>query len=371
MKVPYLDLNIIHRKLKSEFDMVYRDILQSGWFIHGKYCEIFEKEFAAYCGVSECVGVGSGLDALRLILAALEIGKNDEVIVPANTFIATILAISYVGAVPVLVDADEKTFNIDVRKIEEKITERTKAILSVHLYGKLSDMDSICQIANKYNIFVIEDACQAHGAERNGKKAGAFGDAAAFSFYPGKNLGALGDGGAVVSNNKDIVDKVRMLANYGSIEKYKHIYQGYNSRLDELQAGFLFVKLKYLDEWNLERRRIANIYNERIQMKNNGSSGKNDNVVHVYPVLTKHRDNLKSYLESKGIGVNIHYPIPIPMQAAYRKHGWNRKDYPVTDEICRTELSLPLYPGMAEWQIEYVVDIVNEYMIREGVYGRK
>ena len=285
MKIPYLRLNCMHDEIKNELNGAFKRVLENEWFIQGKECIAFENEFAKYCGVRECIGVGNGLEALMLILRAYDIGKGDEVIVPANTFIATALAVSYTGATPVFVDPDEDYYNIDQTKIEQKITSRTKAIIAVHLYGQMANMNYLKKLAEKYNLKLIEDAAQAHGAEYFGKKAGSIGDAAGFSFYPGKNLGALGDGGAVVTNDKVLADKVRMLANYGSDFKYHHIYAGYNSRLDELQAAFLRIKLKKLDEWNNERERIAKRYITEIRNKTIKLPKTAENTKHIYHVL--------------------------------------------------------------------------------------
>ena len=362
MNIAYLDLSRIHTPIKRQLDDAYQEVQNAEWYIRGKNVQQFENDFADFCGVKACVGVGNGLDALRLILLGLGIGEGDEVIVSANTFIATVLAITYVGATPILVDADKKTQLINCDLIEEAITSKTKAIIAVHLYGKLCDMDKICDIARGNNLYVIEDAAQAHGAERNGKKAGSFGDAAGFSFYPGKNLGALGDAGAVVTNDIELGKRIRVLANYGSDKKYHHIYQGCNSRMDELQAAFLKVKLPYLGKWNYERRKIANQYieginNEYIELPEQ-SIGL-DNVFHIFPVFTANRDELQNYLSQNGIDTNIHYPIPIPIQEAYKNMKWKIDDYPITDKICKEELSIPLYPGMTQKEIQYIIDKIN------------
>jgi len=363
MKVPYLDLGKIHNKIQDELDAAYCEVTKRQWFIGGEADRKFEQEFAAYCGAKECVGTGNGLDAIRLILLAYGIGEGDEVIVPANTFIATVLAITYVGATPVFVDADMETYNINIDKIEEKITDRTRAIIAVHLYGRAVDIRAVRRIADRYSLKIIEDAAQAHGAEIAGKKTGSLGDAAAFSFYPGKNLGALGDAGAVVTNDREIAEKVRAYGNYGSYEKYNHVYQGCNSRLDEYQAAFLSVKLKYLDGWNEERRRIAQIYNSNICNKKVRLPEMPDNirqhVFHIYPVLAENREKLVEYLREQGIAVNIHYPKPIMEQEAYRQYRGQAVNYPVTKRLCMQEVSLPLYPGMTEEQIQKVVDCVN------------
>ena len=366
MKIPYLDLSKIHKSMHNELDEAYRAVTDNEWYIQGEYCDKFEQAFAAYCGVRECIGVGNGLDAIKLILLGLGISERDEVIVPANTFIATVLAISYVGATPILVDVDPDTYLIDTKLIEQYITKRTKAVIAVHLYGRLCDMDTICSIARNHDLYVIEDAAQAHGARIGDKAAGSFGDAAGFSFYPGKNLGALGDGGAVTTNNVELAKKIRALANYGAYERYHHIYQGCNSRLDEMQACFLLKKLPYLDEWNKQRRRIAKAYskkiiNDKVVIPLIDIENPNSHVFHVFPVMCSERDRLQEFLNAKGIGTNIHYPIPIPRQGAYIAQGWDMSQYGVTEQICREELSLPLYPGMSSEEIEYVIDSVNKY----------
>lgn len=366
MRISYLPLDRIHGSIKQELDNAYHKVQNNEWYIRGNQLEEFENDFSDYCGVKYCIGVGNGLDALRLILMGLGIGVGDEVIVPANTFIATVLAITYVGATPVLVDSDKATKLMDVNLVEEKITKKTKAIIAVHLYGRLCNMAKICEIAKRNKLYVIEDAAQAHGAEMFGQKAGSFGDAAGFSFYPGKNLGALGDAGAVVTNDGELSKRIRILANYGSDTKYHHIYQGCNSRLDELQAAFLRVKLPYLDAWNAERRSIANCFirgikNAHIQLPH--ETNNLDNVFHVFPVFTLYRDELKKYLLDNEIETNIHYPIPIPFQKAYQNNKWKISDYPVTERCCKEELSIPLYPGMTEEEIKYIIDIMNAFSI--------
>ncbi len=365
MLVPYLELQPIHQKIQKELDGAYHMVMNRQWFIGGRADEQFEKRFAAYCGASSCVGTGNGLDAIRLILLAYGIGPGDEVIVPANTFIATVLAVSYVGATPVFVDGSLDTFTIDPERIEEKITERTKAIIAVHLYGRCAAMELICKLAKRYSLKVIEDAAQAHGAQLNGKRTGVLGDAAAFSFYPGKNLGALGDAGAVVTNDEELARMVRAYGNYGSYEKYVHVYQGCNSRLDELQAAFLSVKLNYLDEWNEERRRIAREYTKKIQNPKiicpQIPENEEEHVFHIYPVLVEERTDFVETLKRQGIMSNVHYPIAIMEQGAYANCREQVVDYPVTERICRQEVSLPLYPGMTEEQIEWVIACVNNF----------
>ena len=362
-QVPYADLEKIHNPIRRELEEVLERVIEKQRFIQGSECDLFEKEFAAYCGADYCIGTGNGLDAIRLILLALGIGYGDEVILPANTFIATALAVSYVGAVPVLLDVRKDTKLLDAEKIEDKITEKTKAIIAVHLYGKTVEMEPIRKIAKKHGLSLIEDAAQAHGARYRGRRVGSLADAAAFSFYPGKNLGALGDGGAVVTNDSRIAEKVRMIANYGSKEKYCHIYKGCNSRLDELQAGFLRVKLKYLDQWNEERRKIAARYlkeicSEIIELPQDSPEG--EHVYHIFPIFCREREVLRESLKEAGIETNIHYPIPIYKQEAYRVE-MRDEDFPVTNEICNSEISLPLYPGMTDRQITLVLDCLNHF----------
>ena len=362
MNIKYTDFERMHKPIEKELEQCYKEVFNSQWFIQGRKLEQFEREFAEYCQTDYCVGVGNGLDALRLILQACDIGEGDEVIVPSNTFIATVLAISYTGASPVFVEPDISTLLINPDLIEEKITSRTKGIMVVHLYGRIAQMEKIMDIAKKHKLKVFEDCAQAHGAIRNGIKAGAWGDAGAFSFYPGKNLGALGDAGAVTTNNKELAEKVRALGNYGSRIKYKHEYKGVNSRLDEIQAGFLSVKLKYLDKWTQERKEIADKYykginNEKIKLP----SYTKENVYHIFPVLADNRNQLQKYLEEKGIHCLIHYPTAIHLQEAYRDMGLKRGAYPLAERICDTELSIPLYPGMTDGEIQYVIDAINEY----------
>ena len=363
IQVPYQSLGEITKEIRIELDSAYKKIADSGWYILGDAVRQFEKEFSAYCGAEECVGVGNGLDAIRLILQAYDIGTGDEVIVPANTYIATALAVSQAGATPVFADADPASYTINPSKIQEKITNKTKAIFVVHLYGRVAAMEPIYKIAKENSLLIFEDAAQAHGAESCGKKTGVLGDAAAFSFYPAKNLGALGDGGAVVTNNKRIAEKIRALSNYGSLKKYENIYQGCNSRLDELQAAFLSVKLKYLDKWNDERRRIAARYRNEIKTKKLTlpamPKDAREHVFHIYPVLSENRDRIISYLEKNMIGSIIHYPIPIMKQKAYEKERWSMEEYPVTRQICEQEISIPLYPGMAEDMVEHVISCIN------------
>lgn len=364
MEIPYLNLAPMHDPLKEELAEKFRNVLNQEWFVQGKECTGFEESFAAFCGVKYCVGVGNGLDAIRAILQGYGIGTGDEVIVPANTFIATVLAISYVGATPVLVDADSATYNIDSGQIEKKITSRTKAIIVVHLYGRAVEMTPVLTLAHKYGLKVIEDSAQAHGALYEGACTGSLGDAAAFSFYPGKNLGALGDGGAVTTNDEELAQRIRAICNYGSYRKYCHEFKGCNSRLDEIQSALLSVKLPHLKEWNEARKDIAEKYNSGIQnpaFTLPHGFDRDGHVFHIYPLLCPEREKLISYLETRGIHTNIHYPTPIPLQGAYPELADSMPEYPVTARICAEEVSIPLYPGMTHREIDYVIDALNRY----------
>ena len=364
IKVPFVSFRPLEKEIGDELRAAFERVLNNSWYIKGKEDEAFEKAFAGYCGRKHCVGVGSGLDALMLPLKALGIGEGDEVILPANTFIATALAVTYTGAKPVLVDADIRTYNMDPAKIEEAVTERTKAVMPVHLYGQPCDMGPITEIAKKHGLYVIEDCAQAHGAKYKGQVIGSFGDAAGFSFYPGKNLGALGDAGATVTDSDELAKKVASLANYGSDYKYHHVYQGNNSRLDEMQAAFLSVKLKGLDKVNEDRRRIAGRYlagisNPLITLPNVPAYA--EPVWHIFAVRCEKRDELEKYLEECGVGCNKHYPIPVHLQECYKDLGYGKGDFPVAEEVAETELSLPLYYGMTDEEIEYVIEKVNGF----------
>lgn len=364
MNVPFVSFMPMEKELDSDLRAAFERVYTASWYIEGKEDESFEKAFAEFCHTQYCVGVGNGLDALMLALKALGVGKGDEVIVPSNTYIATALAVTYVGATPVFVEPDIRTYNIDPTKIEEKITAKTKAIMPVHLYGQPCDMDPIMAIAKKHSLFVVEDCAQAHGATYNGQVIGRFGDAAGFSFYPGKNLGALGDAGATVTNSKDIADKVRALGNYGSDYKYHHIYQGNNSRLDEMQAAFLAAKLPHLNRMNEERRRIAKCYLEGINNPEVALPFVPDYaapVWHIFAVRTKKRDELAAYLADKGISTNKHYPIPMHMQDCYKELNIPQGALPIAEEISATELSLPMFYGMTDEQVAYVIDNINRF----------
>lgn len=365
MKVLFATFLPMHNEIRQELDSAYNRVLDKSYFIQGDECRKFEEEFAEYCGVKYCVGVATGLDALFLILKAMNIGNGDEVIVPSNTYIATALAVSYTGAKPIFVEPEIETFNINPSRIEEKITSNTKAIITVHLQGRTANMEAINVIAKKHNLKVIEDAAQAHGAKYKGKKAGSLGDAAGFSFYPGKNLGALGDGGCVTTNDKALADKVRALGNYGSDYKYHHIYKGVNSRLDEIQAAFLRVKLPNLDRWNEDRRATAKKYFEGIKnpliklpLK---STDEFEHIYHVFVIRCDKRDELEKYLNDNGIGTVKHYPIPMHEQECYKDLGIKHGELPIAEEISRTVLSIPMYYGMTDEEINYVIEVINKF----------
>jgi dTDP-4-amino-4,6-dideoxygalactose transaminase len=362
MIVPFLDLKSPYIELKPCLDAAYERVMRSGWYILGDECSGFEAAFAQYCGSDYCVGVANGLDALHLILCAWGIGPGDEVIVPSNTYIATWLAVSYAGATPVAVEPELDTYNLDAARIEEAVTPRTKAILAVHLYGQTADMKGIRVVADAHGLKVIEDAAQAHGAVLGMKKAGNLGDAAGFSFYPGKNLGALGDGGAVVTNDAKLAASVRVLRNYGSRSKYENEVRGFNSRLDELQAALLLAKLPLLDEWNARRRAAAERYLEAL-------SAVPDLVLpkvldkalpawHLFVVSHPRRDALQKHLADAGIGTLIHYPIPPHLSGAYQDGGWQRGSFPLAERCAAQVISLPMGPHLLEQQQEQVIETI-------------
>lgn len=366
MDIPFLSLQKITDSFQPEVGEAIKRVIDSGWYLHGDEAKAFEINFANYCGVKHCVGVANGLDALNLIMRAyLELGKlqeSDEVIVPANTYIASILAVSANRLTPVLVEPDIKTFTIDPDRIEAAITPRTKAILPVHLYGQAAEMNAISNIAKKYNLLVIEDSAQSHGAIYKARHTGNLGNASGFSFYPGKNLGAFGDAGAVTTNDDALADAVRTIANYGSHIKYVNEYKGTNSRLDEIQAAVLSLKLKRLDIDNDRRRKIARYYRDAI---NNAeillpeTVDEAMHVWHIFAIRSQKREILQKYLTANGIQTIIHYPIPPHKQAAYRE--WNELSFPITERIHAEELSLPISPVMREDEVNYVVEIVNKY----------
>jgi dTDP-4-amino-4,6-dideoxygalactose transaminase len=363
-QVPFLDLKELYLEIKKEIDAAYHRVMESGWYILGEEVEAFEKEFGEYCDVKDCIGVGNGLDALHLIIRAMDIGPGDEVIVPANTYIATWLAVSYAGATPIPVEPDEKTYNVDPNRIEEAITPRTRAILPVHLYGQPADMDPILEIAGRYHLKVIEDAAQAHGARCRGKMVGGLGDAAGFSFYPGKNLGAYGDGGAVTTNDPILAKRVRALRNYGSEQKYLNKVKGLNSRFDELQAALLRVKLKYLDAWNERRHNIAHRYLENLSSTTNlilpQVPSWAESVWHLFVIRTKKRDLLQKHLEDRGIQTLIHYPVPPHRQGAYQE--FSHLELPISERIHKEVLSIPMSPVMTDGDAVYVAKALNSFM---------
>ena len=372
MKVPFLELKPAYLELKHEFDEAYHRVMNSGWYLLGEELNSFEQEFATYCNVKHCVGVANGLDALHLIIRALGIGAGDEVIVPSNTFIATWLAVSYAGAIPVPVEPDPRTYNIDPSLVESAITPRTKAIIAVHLYGQAADMDAINAVAAKHGLRVIEDSAQAQGARYKGRRTGGLGLAAGHSFYPGKNLGAFADAGAVTTNDPDLADKIRTLRNYGSKQKYHYDEQGINSRLDEQQAAFLRVKLRHLDEWNQRRQRPAALYLQRLGNLTEGRSGElvlprveedSEPVWHLFVVRTPQRDRLQKLLSEREIGSLIHYPVPPHRSKAYsdlRPVGNGEWSLPVSERLSATVLSLPMGPHLTEDQVETVVSAIQE-----------
>ena len=361
MRIPFLDLKTINNRFRTEMEAATKRILDSGWYLLGKECESFEREFAEWCGVRHCIGCANGLDALKLIIKGYGFGKGDEIIAPANTYIASLIAISANGCTPILVEPNIKTYLIDPDKIEERITPRTKAIMVVHLYGRAMDMTKVWDIAKRHNLKIIEDSAQSHGAIFNGKRCGNLGDASGFSFYPGKNLGCLGDGGCITTNDDELAVKVRALRNYGSDAKYHFPYRGTNSRLDEIQAAFLRVKLPHLDADNEIRRQVAEKYCAEI--KNSLISlpvlppTREQCVWHVFPVRCKNRDQFQQYLIEQGVQTVIHYPIPPHRQPAYTE--WHSLMLPITEEIHDEIISLPISPVMTDVEIEVVVDAVN------------
>ena len=368
--IPFVDLKAQYDSIKDEIDNTIQNVINNTSFIMGEELKKFEEEFAWFCDVKYAIGVANGSDALILALRACGIGEGDEVITVPHTFIATTEAISNVGGKVVFVDIDPKTYTIDITKIEEKINERTKAIIPVHLYGQPADMDPIMKLAKKYDLKVIEDAAQAHGAEYKREKVGSIGDVGCFSFYPGKNLGAYGDAGMVVTNNEEIAEKIRLLRNHGRItKKYEHKIEGYSSRLDNLQAAILRVKLKYLNKWNDMRRSNAKKYNELLN--NIGGTitpyeaeyAKHVYHLYVIGVEKEGRDKLREELRSKGIATGIHYPIPLHLQPAYRYLGFKEGDFPVTEKTSREILSLPMFAELNDQQIEEIVELIKNYFI--------
>ncbi|TAL46507.1 MAG: DegT/DnrJ/EryC1/StrS family aminotransferase [Chitinophagaceae bacterium] len=367
MKISFLSFNAINDKIRDEALKTFQEVFESKWYILGQYVSEFEKQYATFNNVDCCIGVSNGLDGLHLALKSVGIGKGDEVIVPSNTFIASALAVSYTGATPVFSEPDIRTYNIDPLQIEKCITKKTKAIMPVHLYGQSCTMDAIMQTATKHGLYVIEDNAQSQGAAYKNKRTGSFGNVNATSFYPGKNLGAFGDAGAVTTNDPVLAEKVKMLRNYGSERKYYHETIGYNMRLDELQAALLSVKLKYLDGWTKERQQIAGWYNEAL--KGVGDlvlplvAAECTHVYHLYVIRTGKRNDLQQYLQRQDVGTLIHYPVPLHLQKAYSDLGYKKGDFPVTEEIADTCLSLPLFPGLTQQEVFFVSGQIKKFFL--------
>jgi dTDP-4-amino-4,6-dideoxygalactose transaminase len=364
-QVPFVDLAAQYGAIAEEIDEAIAIVLRRADFILGQDVRLFENEFAAFCEAGYAVGVDSGTSALELALRAFGIGPGDQVITTANTFIATALAISYTGATPVLVDVDPQTYTMDISRLEGAVTDHTKAIIPVHLYGQPADMGPILEIAQRHGITVIEDACQAHGAKYKGKRVGSLGHAAAFSFYPAKNLGAYGDGGMVVTNDERVAESVRMLRDYGQREKYRHVLRGYNHRLDTLQAAVLRVKLQHLDAWNAARCQHAQLYSELLADSPLVMPTEADyaqSVYHLYVIRVERRDELRAYLHDRDISTGIHYPVPVHLQEAYRDLGYRRGSFPVTEEYADRILSLPMYAELTPGLIEYVAVSIRDFV---------
>jgi len=370
LRVPFLDLKAPYRELRAEMDEAARRVMESGWFILGEEVEAFEREFAELCGARHCVGVANGLDALHLVLRAMGIGEGDEVIVPSNTFVATWLAVSYAGATPVAVEPDPRTFNLDPERVEEAVTPRTRAVMPVHLYGRPAEMDAIGEVAARRGLRVVEDAAQAQGARYRGRRAGSLADAAGFSFYPGKNLGALGDAGAVTTDDERLAAELRRLRNYGSTVKYRHEVRGVNSRLDELQAALLRVKLRRLDEWNARRARVARRYLGELEgvpdLALPSAPADAEHVWHLFVVRHPERDALREHLERAGVGTLIHYPLPPHRQPAYAALSLPEGSLPVAERMAREVLSLPLGPHLSDAEVDHVVAAVSSFAGRRG-----
>lgn len=364
MKVPFSDFGAMHGEIRKEMLHTFEDIYDKGWFIGGEACSEFEKHFAEYCNVPYCVGCGNGLDALHLILKAAGIGAGDEVIVPAQTYIATGLAVTYAGATPVFVDIEPDYYALDPSKVRAAITPKTKAMIVVHLYGQIGYFDELEAIAKEYNLLLVEDAAQAHGAEYKGRIAGSLGDAAGFSFYPGKNLGALGDAGGVTTKDAHIADVVRATSNYGSRQKYIHEFKGVNSRLDTLQAALLDVKLKSLEKWLQGREYVAEKYlagirNPKVKLPK--VSPDRRHVWHIFAVMVEDRAAFEAHLDNYGVAHQVHYPFAMHQHTAYAEMGYKPGDFPVAEMAAAQEVSLPIYYGMTDEQINYVIDVVNRY----------
>lgn len=365
MNIPFLDFEPMHTSIKQEIMEAFESFYDSRWYVLGDRLKKFEQEYAAFSQVNYAVGTSNGLDAIYLGLKALRIGKSDEVIMPSNTFIATVLAVSFVGATPIFVEPDPETYLIDPKKIKKAISAKTKAIIPVHLYGQACQMDEVMELARHHRIYVLEDNAQAHGATYKGQITGSFGDINATSFYPGKNLGALGDAGALTTQVESLASSVRMLRNYGSSEKYRHTLAGHNMRLDELQAAILSVKLKHLQEWTVQRQEIANFYSDSLSECGDLILPKTHpeatHVYHLYVVRCTRRDELQAFLKEKEIGTLIHYPIPTHLQEAYQNLGFQKGDFPIAEVLAQTCLSLPIWPGMTRSQLDFVAQQVKAF----------
>jgi dTDP-4-amino-4,6-dideoxygalactose transaminase len=369
MKIPFINFNRMHQSIKKEIMNSFEQAFDTNAFILGSNVEKFEKEYANFNQTNHAVGVSNGLDALFIALKSLDIKEGDEVIVPANTYIASVFAISYTGATPILVEPAIDTYNVNPENILKAITPKTKAIMPVHLYGQACEMDKIMEIAEKYNLLVIEDNAQAHGSSYDDKLTGSFGNINATSFYPGKNLGAMGDGGCVVTNDLQLAEKAKLLRNYGSSVKYYNQTIGYNMRLDNIQAGFLSIKLKHLKDWNLQRQKIAqsyhNLLSEIQEITLPVIHPKSAHVYHLFVIRTEKRDELQKFLENKGIGTIIHYPIPPHLQEAYKDFGFQKGDFPITELLANTSLSLPMWPGMSHDEILEVCNCVKDFFLKK------
>lgn len=365
MKIPFLSFTEVNKLIKPDITAAFETFFDGGWYVLGEKVKQFEREYASFNNVSHCAGVSNGLDALHIALRTLQVGRGDEVIIPSNTFIATALAVSYVGATPVFVEPDIHTYNIDPERIEAAITFKTKAIIPVHLYGQACNMEAVIAIASKHNLYVIEDNAQAQGATFNNKPTGSWGHINATSFYPGKNLGAFGDAGAVTTNDESLAKKAAVLRNYGSEVKYQHDEIGFNMRLDECQAAFLSVKLKYMQDWTKQRQQIASWYNEALNDIGDivlpYVHPQATHVYHLYVIRTKQRDALQQHLHANGIGTLIHYPVPPHLQKAYQNLGFKKGDYSIAEEIAETCLSLPMWPGMTKDLSDAIIETINQF----------
>jgi dTDP-4-amino-4,6-dideoxygalactose transaminase len=364
MNIPFLNFEPIHNEIREEMCQAFTNVYDSHWYIMGNHLKTFEESYAIYNQTRFAVGISNGLDALYIALKTLGVGPGDEVIMPSNTFIATVMAVSFVGAIPVFVEPDPYTYLLDVNP-SFPLSSKTKAIIPVHLYGQICQMHKIMELAKNNNLFVIEDNAQAHGATYLGKKAGSFGHINATSFYPGKNLGALGDAGACTTDYVDFVEKIKSYRNYGSRQKYVHELEGHNMRLDELQAAFLSVKLNHLNKWTLQRQDIASLYNKFLEgvgdlvLPRIGQGA--SHVYHLYVIRTNYRDKLQEFLNKKGIGTLIHYPIPPHLQKAYRHLNYKKRDFPIAENLANTVLSLPIWPGLKEKDIIFISDAIREF----------